>query len=203
MPGTYSVSFDAVDNSIYQNPSKPKTHLLFITNRPSNLKSLLSLNSNLQELLLFYTGYFRKDPTHNLDAKDLQDVFYQDFARLSDPFNMSAQTILNKSCIHIEILKKFLTEPENDLVAHWKLDEGAGLKTIDSTNNNNIAVFVTIPGQELVAHWKLDEPRELIAFDSSGFNNRGYLSEVGPVWKPSDGKIGGCLSFCISLALSQ
>jgi hypothetical protein len=45
----------------------------------------------------------------------------------------------------------------------------------------------------LVGHWKLDEGAGTIAHDSSRNENHGTLD--GPIWRPSDGQIGGALEF--------
>jgi len=45
----------------------------------------------------------------------------------------------------------------------------------------------------LVGHWKLDEGSGTIAYDSSSNENHGTLH--GPIWRPSDGQIGGALEF--------
>ncbi|MBC8472995.1 MAG: LamG domain-containing protein [Planctomycetes bacterium] len=45
----------------------------------------------------------------------------------------------------------------------------------------------------LVGHWKLDEGSGTITYDSSGNENNGTLN--GPIWRPSDGQIGGALEF--------
>jgi Concanavalin A-like lectin/glucanases superfamily len=80
------------------------------------------------------------DGTNKIKVEDLQRVFGQNFAKLSDPFNETAGLNINQSNIHIEIIKNFLFKVKS-LVAHWKLDEGSGTSTGDSSNNGNGGVI--------------------------------------------------------------
>ena len=54
-------------------------------------------------------------------------------------------------------------------------------------------VQAELAAEELVAHWALDETTGRLASDSAGICHGVLLG--GPVWRPTDGKVGGALLF--------
>ncbi|MEJ2703159.1 MAG: LamG domain-containing protein [Sedimentisphaerales bacterium] len=56
-----------------------------------------------------------------------------------------------------------------------------------------VTTLVSNASGGLVGHWKLDEGSGTIAHDSSRNENHGTLD--GPIWRPSEGQIGGALEF--------
>jgi lysophospholipase L1-like esterase len=87
------------------------------------------------------------------------------------------------------------------LIEHWGEEEPSldiapppvGDGIVDA---NDLKVFMEYWGREvrdpaLVAHWKLNEIDGLTAADSAGANDGALVGD--PIWKPTEGKVGGAL----------
>ena len=59
----------------------------------------------------------------------------------------------------------------------------------------SMVLMSSVAQADLVGYWKFDESSGTTAADSAGGDNNGTLTGEQLEWRPSEGKIGGALSY--------